>query len=928
MSTTKTHPVRRLALALTVAASLLVAAGCNRQNDQDLLASAQAFLAKDDRKAAIVQLKAALQQNPNLAEARFLLGQALFNEGDGVAATLELEKALELRHDDSVVLPALALALLATGQAKKLTDLHGRTRLQDAAAHAALKATVAEAFVALGNIERAEAATNQALALDAGNAAARLLQARFTAGRGRVDEALAITDAVLSDNPKQILAWQLKGELLWAAKQDITGASEAFRQTLLLEPRYIPGHTNLMTFALQKQDWAAFRTQLEKLRAVMPNSAETYFFEAQLALHDGDPQRARNLTQQLLRAAPDNYKVLQLAGAIESNGGSLVLAESHLNKALQLQPQLSTARQLLARIYLRTGQSARASTVLQPLLSGSPSADDLALAAEAQMQNGKLAEAEALFKRAQKANPSDVRVRTALAVTGVAQGRVAEGLADLEAISRTDPGTYADLALISSLLRRQDVGGALSAIDRLEAKMPKAAMPHELRGQALMQRKDPAAARSSFEKALSADPGYFPAAASLAALDVAEKKLDSALKRYQDQLAREPRNYRALLAVAELKLKTGAPADEIRTLLADAIKANPGEAAPRLLLVDFLLARNEVGPARAAAQEAVASIPASLPLLDALGRAQLAAGEMQQAISSFTKLATDQPTSVPAYLRLAQAQARNKDYRDAERSLRKALQIDPRAIQAQHALVELALAEGRFPEALRVAQAVQKQGPAAAVGYLLESDVHAARQDWASAITALQTALQRQKLSPVAIRLHGLLTVAGRQAEAGRLAASWVREQPRDAQFIFHLGAVAMQADRFAEAEAHFRSVLGLLPDDATTLNNVAWVMTKQRKAGAIPFAERAVKLLPDQPALMDTLAGALAAEGQLPQAIDWQRKALAKAGTNASYRLHLARLLIQSGDKSGAKAELNTLTALGDKFADHAEVQQLLKSL
>jgi len=427
---------------------------------------------------------------------------------------------------------------------------------------------------------------------------------------------------------------------------------------------------------------------------------------------------------------------------------------------------------------------------------------------------------------------------------------------------------------------------------------------------------------------LAANPSYFPAVASLAALDLADKKPDSAVQRYEAVLAREPKNYRALLAVAELKLKNGAPAEEVRTLLTNAVQANPGEAAPRLLLVDFLLSRNETAPARVAAQNAVAAVPTSLPLLDALGRAQLAAGEVQQAISSFTRLAAAQPTSVPAHLRLAQAHAVNKDFADAKRSLRRALEIDPMAIQASAGLVEAALAEKRFDEALQVARDVQKQSPRAAIGYLLETDVHVSRRQWAPAVTALQAALERQKATPTAMRLHGLLTTAGRAADAERMATKWLQEQPRDNQFIFHLGSMAMDSGRYAEAETQYLRVLTLDANNAAALNNVAWVMTKQGKPGAAPFAEKALKILPEQPALMDTMASALAAEGQLPQAIDWQRKALAKASNNASYRLRLAKLLIQTGDKAGARSELNTLAGLGDKFADHAEVQQLLKTL
>ncbi len=79
----------------------------------------------------------------------------------------------------------------------------------------------------------------------------------------------------------------------------------------------------------------------------------------------------------------------------------------------------------------------------------------------------------------------------------------------------------------------------------------------------------------------------------------------------------------------------------------------------------------------------------------------------------------------------------------------------------------------------------------------------------------------------------------------------------------------------------------------------------------------------------MDTLAAALAAEGQLLKAVDWQRKALAKASEGASpgYRLRLAKMLLQAGDSAKARIELETLKALGDRFPAHEEVTSLLKA-
>ncbi len=81
-------------LAIALATSLL--AGCG-EKPEAMVASAKEYLAKNDRSAAVIQLKNALQENPNLAEARLLLGKTQLQGGDLASAEKELRKALELK---------------------------------------------------------------------------------------------------------------------------------------------------------------------------------------------------------------------------------------------------------------------------------------------------------------------------------------------------------------------------------------------------------------------------------------------------------------------------------------------------------------------------------------------------------------------------------------------------------------------------------------------------------------------------------------------------------------------------------------------------------------------------------------------------------------------------------------------------------------
>jgi predicted Zn-dependent protease len=100
------------------------------------------------------------------------------------------------------------------------------------------------------------------------------------------------------------------------------------------------------------------------------------------------------------------------------------------------------------------------------------------------------------------------------------------------------------------------------------------------------------------------------------------------------------------------------------------------------------------------------------------------------------------------------------------------------------------------------------------------------------------------------------------------------------------------------------------------------------KKDGAVGYAERAVRGVPNQPAFMDTLALALAEKNDFAKAIEWQNRAIKLQPDNPGLKLNLARIYIKAGNKEPAKKELNDLAALGDKFAGQAEVAKLLKTL
>lgn len=937
MSKKKLHPNRsscrrRLAVGMPTAmisASLLLS-GCGGPSANDLTASAKRHLESNDAKAAAIELRSALQKSPNGAETRFLFGKTLMTLGNPAAAALEFEKAGSLGYPNNEVAPLLAGALVAAGQSKKVTDSYATVTLSDPKAEAELKAMVATAYAIQKDAVRSQAAVATALQADPGNIGAVLLDLRLRAGRGEIDAALATVDGLLAANPELAAVWVVKGELLWTGKSDPKGATQAFRRALAIDPKQARARVALITLAAQANDLPTYRSEVNELAKARPEDFESRYFLAQLALMEGDLKTARERTQQLLRLAPDHPLALQLAGAVELRLGALGSAQRLLQKALLQEPDSVSVRQLLGQAYVQSGQSTRAVATLQPFLTGSskPSADVLALAADAYRQDGELDKAEQLYAQAAKADPTDLKPRVALATLQMGRGDFESGLGRLQAMASEDSSTYADMALISALMKRTDTAAALKAIDRLETKTPTKALPHQLRGQILLERGDTAGARASFEKAMKVEPGFYPVISDLANLDLAQNRPADALKRYEDALAREPDNLRAQLAVTDLKQRAGANADDIEKRLAAIVRQHPEEVSARLAYIQQLLGRHQFKAAVAAAEEGLVALPDSAELMDALGRAQLSAGSSTLAMQAFQKAATTHPTQPMPWLRLADVYASSRNYPAAIQSLRKAHEVSPRFLLAQRKLVQVLMTNKQPGEAMQVAKQVQSQRPGEAVGYLIEGEIQLAQRHWAPAVDAYQAALKREPSPEVARRLHSLYALAGRQADADRFAAEWRRDHADDMAFLIHLGSIEMDRGNYPVAERHFREVLARRPDDAAILNNVAWLLMRQNKPGAVPLLEHALKVMPDMPEVMDTMAAILDKDKQPQKALEWQRKAVDRAPNTPIFRLRLAKLLVANGDRSQARVELERLASLGAGFDEQAEVSAMLKSL
>ena len=904
-------------------------AACSGRSNVDLLASSKLFIEQKDWPAAIIQLKSALQAQPDSAEARLLLGQTLLAAGDPVSAVVELEKALELRVDDDLVVPSIARAQVAVGDSAKLIARFGEVRLKAPEPRADLATSLAAAHLMRGDLEKARPLVDGALLTVPDFPAAVVLNARMSAAEGQLDAALQMLDANLQKHPDNEAAGVFKGQVLLRGKRDVAAALEAFKQVIAKHPKAVGAYTAAIAILAEQNRHDEAKVLLGKLKAAVPNHPETVFSEAQYAYGDKDYKRVRELTNQLLKVAPNSVDVLELSGLAEYHQGRFVEAENFLSRALKAAPGLVGSRRLLAQTYLQTMQPAKAIEVLQPLTEGKAAdAISLAMLGEAWLMAGDVKRSDAAFAQGMRVAPQSGQLQTASALAQLLTGNNLAAINQLERAVVLDKGYRSDMALFSARMRQGDWKGALKAIEGLAVKAPGNPMADNLRGRVLMIQGDTALAEKSFQAALAKNPEYFPAVAGLAAMDLSAGRVDAARKRFESAAQSQPGNHEPWLALAELSARSGGSSEQVVTYIRSGVKANPGHPAPHLSLVKQLVNMDDGKGALAAAREAAAAVPNSPDVQAALGRAQLAANIADQAVQTFKQLTVLQPSNPEHRRYLADALLAANDAGNALLSYQRALELDPELVAAQQGVVKAALVAKRPQDALRLVQDMQKKNPKDPLPYRLEGDLEFSQRNADGAIAAYRKALQLSRSSETASLLHGALLRLGRKEEAVRFSAEWLRERPKDAVFRYHLGDMALTQEDAVGAEKHYRTVLELQPNNPLALNNVAWLLVRSGRPGGVAMAEKATRLMPGNPALLDTLASALAADNQLAKAIDVQKQAVSRSQGNPTLRLGLAKLLIKYEASAQAKSELDELAKLGNSFPGQAEVASLLKGL
>ncbi len=214
-------------------------------------------------------------------------------------------------------------------------------------------------------------------------------------------------------------------------------------------------------------------------------------------------------------------------------------------------------------------------------------------------------------------------------------------------------------------------------------------------------------------------------------------------------------------------------------------------------------------------------------------RAAFALGEVYQAVGNasaagewYEKAIAIAPEEGSLYLRLALAQLAQGMPVNAERNLKKAMEVDPNLFEAADQLAAVLIQQGRAHEAPGVWREFVSRHPQSGPARVKLAMAQAASGDEAEAEKTFETALAEVDEKIFVKRFYApVLAAKGDHDRAMDFYEDCLEETPNDIPLLLEYARTLQSADREFEVPQVLKTALGSNPDPDTRAQTLAWLI-------------------------------------------------------------------------------------------------------
>ncbi|MBP9838697.1 MAG: tetratricopeptide repeat protein, partial [Proteobacteria bacterium] len=477
---------------------------------------------------------------------------------------------------------------------------------------------------------------------------------------------------------------------------------------------------------------------------------------ADLYAKQGRVEEAQNLAEGLIKDNPENIALRYGLGEFLLKRGLTNEAEAQYLEILKEDPFKLEARDRLYDIYLSHNEKEKAKKLTEEIVAKNKDLPGTKyfMGRDAELDR-KFPEALELFLKTIGGLNTFAPAFRKAGLLEISKGDTKTGVQHLNQAVALDPADIgARLTLGQIAIAELDYSKAKDHVNRILEKFPKQLGANVMRADIALLEGNTKEARNVYQFLIDSFPTFSSGYFKMALLEEQEKNYDPAIANYRKTVSFDTNVLlpaQRLAALLILKNGNQKAREEFEGYFQKSVKSK-GEF--KLVLATLTLSNMEdskrMENARVLYHEAAELNPSLIGAYFAIGAIDAQTGNIDSAIENYKKVLEKNKTTLPPYILLALAYEGKKDFKNAEETYRKTLEVAPRFAPAANNLAYL-LAEkipnGNLDDALRFAQIAkeslsQDPGVADTLGW-----VNYKRGSKQVALANLQEAVQLDKKS-------------------------------------------------------------------------------------------------------------------------------------------------------------------------------------
>ena len=619
----------------TLVLTALLTASCSNPETEKLrhLERGDQYAAEKRDEFAVVEYASAVKIDPKFGAARLKLAETYERLNNLRAAFPEYIRAADALPDDRKAQMKATEVLLLSG---RFEDAKARVAalLQKNPKDVEVLLLHANALAALRDPEGAITQIEEALKVDPNSSPAFVNLGAVRMQSGEAKEAEAAFRKAIDLEPASVDPKLAFANFLWAAGR-APEAEAVIKEALAKEPQHLLANRMLGVL------YVATRriNEAEQPLKVVADTSKTPASRFQLADYYVSVGRAKDAVDLLtpLASHPATFAEAEpRLAALDYSGGRVAEAHKRLDGVLAKMP--SNAPVLVMKTQWLTTENkldealerGKAAVAADP----QSAAAHFALATVHDRRR-EVADATKEFSEVLRLNPRAVAAQVELSRLSLSTGDRTGALRYAEGARQAEPSSgEARIALARSLIAAGNLPRVQIEVAELMKAAPNAAVVHTLNGTLQASRRETAAAKISFERALELSPGFLEAVAGLTYLDLQAKNTAGAIARLDAEIIKQPTSAPLLALLARAH---GAAGDEakVEQALRRAVSVDPRFAPGYTMLAQLYVKQRRLDEARAEFEGIAQRNPSAVGSRTMVGMLLEAQGKREEARKSY-----------------------------------------------------------------------------------------------------------------------------------------------------------------------------------------------------------------------------------------------------------------------------------------------------